>query len=90
MVFGHPGDKVIQQVLTRHQQTGETDESHVQPLEPAEASRLTTATGLNVTNKRGYTSARMLSIIFSCRNVTHLLQEIGEAHLLDLLGFPFN
>ena len=46
MVGGHTGDKVVQQVLTRHQQTRETDESHMQPLEPAKTSRLTMATRL--------------------------------------------
>lgn len=44
VVGGHPRDKVVQQVLTGHQQTGEADEGHVQPLVPPETSRLTMAT----------------------------------------------
>lgn len=47
MVGGHPRDKVVEQVLTGHQQTGEADEGHVQPLVPAETSRLTMATRLD-------------------------------------------
>lgn len=40
-------DKVVQQVLARHQQTGKTDQSYMQPLELAETSRLIMAMGWN-------------------------------------------
>lgn len=38
---GRSGDKVVQEVLTRHQQARETDEGHVEPLVAAETAHLT-------------------------------------------------
>lgn len=40
VVGGASWDEVVQQVLTGHQQTRKADESHMEPLVPAEAAHL--------------------------------------------------
>lgn len=45
MVGGDSGNKVVQQVLTCHKQTRETDQGHMDPLVPAKTTHLNMAGG---------------------------------------------
>lgn len=87
VVGGHTWDKVVQQVLAGHQQTGNTDQYHMQPLVPAKTSRLTMATRLNENQLQ---AASLLSRMFQVRGCHSPPPGAHWSPSLDLLCFPFN